>query len=78
MKFASRCFYSRSTNWVKCTYREFRRVLGLLQKISWCAKGGYKQHLFQQYDLPFNVYKTVANTNSKEHPLSMDQDRGKH
>ena len=49
----------------------------MLQKISWCVKGGHKQHLFQQYDFLFNVYKSVANTNSKEHALAMDHDRGK-
>ena len=58
-------------------YRELRSVLGLLQKISWCAKGGHKLHLFQQHDFPFNVYKSVANTCSKEQGVLMDQDRGK-
>ena len=75
--FASRCLESSSTNWVKCTYRDLMRVLGLLQKISCCAKGGHKQYLFQQYNFLFNFYKCVANTNSKEHALSIDQERGK-
>ena len=64
-------------HWVKCTYGEFKIVLGFLQKISWCAKGGHKQYLFQQHDFPFNVYKSVANNNSKEQALLMDQNRGK-
>ena len=42
----------------------------------WLAKGDYWQHLFQQHDFPFNIYKSVAN-NSKEQALLMDQDRGK-
>ena len=45
----------------------------MLQKLSRCAKGGHKQNLYQQYDFPFD--KSVANTNLKEHALSMDQDR---
>ena len=49
----------------------------MLQKNSLCAKSSHKQHLFQQHDFPFNVYKSVANTNSKEQGLLMDQDRGK-
>ena len=77
MKFALRCLESSSTQWVKCTYRELRTVLSLLQKISWCAKGGHKQRVFQRCDFTFHVYKSVANTNSEEHTLPMDQDRGK-
>ena len=50
----------------------------VLQKTSCCANGGNKPHLFQQYDFPFNVYKSVAITNSKEQALLMDQDKGKH
>ena len=38
-----------------------------------CAKDGHKQHLFQQYDFSFNVYKSVANNNSNEQALLMDQ-----
>ena len=78
LKFAFRCFESGLTQWIKCTYGELSSVLGLLQKISCCANGGNKQHLFQQYDFPFNVYKSVAITNSKEQVLLMDQDKGKH
>ena len=62
---------------VKCTYRKRMRVLGLLQKNSWCAKGAQNQLLFQQYDFSFNVYVSVANTDSKDYPLPMDQDRWK-
>ena len=50
----------------------------MLQNIPWCAIRGNKQHLFQQYDFPFNVYKSAAKTNSKEQALLMDQVRGKH
>ena len=64
-------------HWIKCTYRELRCILSLLQKCFWCAKGGCKQHLFQQHDFSFNVYKSVASNNSKEQALLMDQDRGK-
>ena len=74
LKFASRCLENSSAHRFKCTYIEPRRVLGLLQKISWCAKGCHKQHLFQQYDFTFNVCKSVDNSNSKEHALSIDQD----
>ena len=76
--FALRCFESGLTHWIKCTYRELSSVLGVLQNISWCAIGDNKQHLFQQYDFPFNAYKSVAKTNSKEHVLLMDQVRRKH
>ena len=50
----------------------------MLQKNSWCARGGHKLHLFQQHHFTFNVCKIVANTYSKEQGLKMDQDRGKH
>ena len=73
-----RCFEGGLTQWIKRTYRELRSVLGLLKKISWCANGANKQHLIQQYDFPFNVYKSVAKTNSKEQALLMDQGRGKY
>ena len=71
LKFASRCL-------------EVVWHIGLNEHIessiafSFCYKTflGYWQHLFQQHDFPFNVYKSVAN-NSKEQALLMDQDRGK-
>ena len=74
--FTSRSSESRSAHWVKCTFRELRSAPGLLEKNYWYATGGHKQYLFQQYDFPFNVYKSVANINSKK-ALLMDQDRGK-
>ena len=77
MKFALRCLESTLAHCVKCTYGELRSVLGFLQKISWCTKGGHKQHLFQQHGFPFNVYKSLANNNSKEQALLTDQNRGK-
>ena len=77
-EFASRCLESSFAYWVKCTYKKFRSVLGLLQKSSWYDKGGHKLHLFQQHDFPFNVYKSKANSYSKEPGLLMDQDSGKH
>ena len=77
MKFASRHIESSLAHCVKCTYRKLWSLFGLLQKISWYAKGAHKQHLFQQHDFPFNVDKSVANSNSKEQALLMDQDRGK-
>ena len=42
LKFALRCLESTLAHCVKCTYRELRSVLGFLQKISWCTKGGHK------------------------------------
>ena len=57
MKFASRCLESSLAHWVKCTYGELRSVLGLLQKISWCAKVGHKLHLFQQHNFPLTFIK---------------------
>ena len=78
LKFALRCFESGLTQSIKCTCRELSSVLGLLQKISWCANGGNKQHLFQQFDFHFSVYKSVTKTNPKEQALLMDQDRGKY
>ena len=77
-EFDSRCLESSLAYWIKCTYSKLRSILGLLQKSSWCAKGGHKLHLFQQYDFPFNVYKGKANTYSKAAGLLMYQDRGKH
>ena len=77
MKFALSCLQSSLAHWIKCTYRELKSVLGLPQNISWCTKGGHKQNLFQQNDFPFNIYKNVANTYSKEQGLLMDQDRRK-
>ena len=77
LEFASSCSESSLAHWAKCTYGEFNSVLGLLQKSSWRAKGGYKQNLFQQHDFSFNVYKTVANNNSKEQALLLEQKRGK-
>ena len=75
--FASGCLESSSVHWVKSTYIELRSVCGLLKKNSWCVIGGHKQHLFQQYNFPFNVCKSMANTNSNEKALLMNQDRGK-
>ena len=69
LKFALRCLERSLAHWDKCTYRELRTVLGLLQGVSWCTKGGHKVHLFQQQDFPFNIYKSVANTYSKEQRL---------
>ena len=76
-KFASRRLESSLAHWVKCTYRKLRSVLGMLQKNSWCARGGHKLHLFQQHHFTFNVCKIVANNYSKEQGLEMDQERGK-
>ena len=76
-EFCLKVFRSSLTHWGKCTYGELRNFLGFLQKISWCAKGGHQQHLFQQYDFPFNVHKSVANNNLKGQALLTDQNRGK-
>ena len=76
-------FIKSFTFWVKSSYRELRRVLGLLQKVSSCAKGGHNQYVFMQYDFFFNSHKSTntnskaANTNSKEQALSKNQNRGK-
>ena len=45
----------------------------MLQKIYWCAKSNHKQPIFQQHDFPFNVYKSVANTDPKVQGLLMNQ-----
>ena len=76
MIFASNSLKSSLEHWVTCTYKKLRSVLGLFQKFFWCAKGGNKQHIFQQHDFPFNVCKSVANTYLKEQWLLMDQDTG--
>ena len=75
MKFALRCLECGLAHWAKCTYRELRGVLGLLQKVSWCTKCGHKVHLFQQHDFLCIIFKSVANTYSKEQRLLIDQDR---
>ena len=77
MKFALKCLEISLTQWIKCTYRELRSVSVLKQKFFYCANGGHKQHLFLQDGFPFDVYRSVANTNSKEQALLIDQDRGK-
>ena len=66
------CLKSSLAHWFKWTYRELRSVLGLLQKISWFPKGSHKQHLSQQHDFPFNVYKSVTNNNLIEQALLID------
>ena len=46
------------------------------QKVSWRAKCGHIQDLFYTpFYFLFKVYKSVANANSKQLVLSMDQDR---
>ena len=47
------------------------------QKNSYCTNGGHRQHLFLQHDFPFDTYRSVANSNSKEQALLIDQDSGK-
>ena len=74
-KFASRCLESSLAHCVKFAYSELRSVRSLLQKISSCAKGGHKQLLFEQHDFSFNIYKRVADNNSKEQALLMNQDK---
>ena len=76
LKFALRCLESSLSQWSKCTYRELRSVLGWLQKISCCANGDHKQHLFLEHSFSFDVCKSVSDINSKEQPLLVDQDRG--
>ena len=71
------CLKISSAHWLKHAYREVRRVISLLQKNSWCAKGSHQKNLFQQNAFSFNIYKSVANTNSKYYAVSMPQDRGK-
>ena len=75
--FASRCLERSLAQWVKCAYRKLRGVFGLLQKSFWYAKSGHKLHIFQLDDFLLNVYKSKANTYSKEPGLLMYQDRGK-
>ena len=37
----------------------------------------YKIYFSQHYDFPYNIYKSVANINSKQHELLMDWDKEK-
>ena len=46
LELISRSLETSSAHWIKCTHREIRSVVDLLPTISWCAKGGHKQHLF--------------------------------
>ena len=59
--------HTESSGGFSVYYKKFIGVqnLSLLQKFI----GGQKQHVFQQYDFSFNVYKNVGNTNSEEHTL---------
>ena len=77
LKFTSTCLESNLTHWVNIHKESSEAFSVCYQKNSLCAKSSHKQHLFQQHDFPFNVYKSVANTNLKEQGLLMDQDRGK-
>ena len=72
LKFASSCL-SSSARWFKCIYKELRRFsicykmfFGVLTVIT------YKIYFSQHYDFPYNIYKSMANTNSKQHVLLMD------
>ena len=48
-------------------------VLSLSKKIPGVLNFGHIQDLLHQFDFPFNIYKNVANANSKQH-LSLDWD----
>ena len=37
----------------------------------------YKIYFSQYYDFPYKIYKSMDNTNSKQHALLMDWDKGK-
>lgn len=53
-------------------------VVSLLRKVSWYAGGGHMQdhiYLGQQLDFIFDIYKRVANVNSKQYVLSMNRDK---
>ena len=69
LKFASSCLNS-SIHWVN---RELRRFL-----VSWKMFFGVltvvicKIYFSQHYDFPYNISKSMANTNSKQHALLMD------
>ena len=71
-RFASTCLIS-SAHWVKYKYRELRRLsacykmfLGLLTVVT------YKIYFSQHCDFSYNIYKSMANCNSKQHVLLMD------
>ena len=61
------------------------RIYKELRRFSFCYKkfadvptmGTYKIYFSQHYDLPYNVSKSVANTNSKQHVLLMSWDKEK-
>ena len=72
--FASSCLIT-SVRWFKCIEREIMRFLvcyqfffGVLTVVT------YKIYISQQYDFPCNIYKRIANTNSK-HVLLMYRDK---
>ena len=62
------------THWVNTHIENSGAFSVCYKKNSLRAKSSHKEHLFQQHDFPFNVYTSVANTNSKEQELLMDQD----
>ena len=37
----------------------------------------YKIYFSQYYDFPYNIYKSMANTNSKQQVLLIDRDKEK-
>ena len=58
-----------------CMFRGFIDLLKmLLNMLNVVTNNNY---FGQQYVFPFNIYKTVASTNSQEHLLSSDQDKGR-
>ena len=73
--FASSCLITSARWYIKCIEREIRRFLvcyqiffGVLTVVT------YKIYISQQYDFPCNIYKCIANTNSK-HVLLMYRDK---
>ena len=63
---------------VNCIYRELRRFSFCYKKfVDVLTTSTYKIYFSHPYDLPYNVSKRVANTNSKQHVLLMSWDKEK-
>ena len=72
LKFAPNFLHS-SARWFKCIYRELRRFSVCYEMFfGVVAVVTYKIYFSQHYDFPYNVSKSVANTNLKQHVLLMD------
>ena len=74
LKFTSTCLNS-SAHWVNRELRSFlvsyKMFFGVLTVVI------YKIYFSQHYDFHYSIYKSMTNTNSKQHALLMDLDKEK-